>query len=287
MVIVELSGGLGNQMFQYALYLKLKSLGKDVEIDTSLCNSQDASRYQKLADAFGIELEPIPVKEANRIRGFAVGGSKVVNLFYRLTKSKKITIYEDKIDDYQDCIFELDDVLLSGYWQSEQYFASIKDEIKKAFTFHYISDENQKLAQKMCDENSVSIHIRRTDYLNDTNRLIYGDICTENYYENAIKYMRSHLDSPIFYVFSDDVEWIKNSSIITDDMIIVENNNYDKSYQDMFLISSCKNNVIANSTFSWWGAYLKTNVGLVVCPSRWLNNHDVIDNIVCANWVRI
>lgn len=287
MIIVELSGGLGNQMFQYALYLKLKSLGKEVVIDASMLLSKGAMRHPELSGAFDIDLDTISISEMNRIRGYAIDGGKLTNAFLHFVRNRKYAIYRDGFTTFQDIVFNLDNVVLSGYWQSEKYFADISSVIRERFWFRDITEENLALAKRMKTEDSVSIHIRCTDYFEGRNGEIYGNICTQDYYQRAIQYIREKVQNPRFYIFTDDKEWVNEHFAIEDDMMIVANNGGKASYQDMYLISSCKNNIMANSSFSWWGVYLKAGKGIVVCPNKWLNHCDVMDNIVCENWIRM
>ena len=132
----------------------------------------------------------------------------------------------------------------------------------------------------------MSIHVRRGDYLDPVNSRIYNGICTVDYYQRAIRYMQEHMQDPEFYFFTDDPQWVKQN-LYQDGMTVVEHQKTDPNYADMFLMSQCKGHIIANSTFSWWGAWLDSKEErVVVSPTRWLNNHEV-DNTICDWFIKI
>ena len=157
----------------------------------------------------------------------------------------------------------------------------------KDFSF---SEEVKKKNKDMCcqlqQENSVSVHIRRGDYLTAENKRIHGNICTEEYYNNAMTYMREKTENPRFYIFTDDLQWAREK-YKGEDITIVDGNRDHSSYVDMFLMSQCKHNIVANSTFSWWGAWINANPDkLVLAPPKWLNNFEEAQ-VACADWVII
>lgn len=141
-----------------------------------------------------------------------------------------------------------------GYWTSYKYFEDIMQDIRRDFTFIPVLDvANQKLSNMIQSCNSVSLHIRRGDYLLEKNTM-YRGICTEGYYENAIKYVQANVDNPFFFVFSNDIEWCRKN-VRVDNVVFVDINHGVDSYKDMQLMSICKHNIIANSTFSLWGDF--------------------------------
>ena len=285
MIVIEASGGLGNQMFQYALYKKLEILNKEVVLDTSFFRSGQDLRKLEI-DIFDLQYRQITDREAASIRGYGYQDRVIDKIKHRFRPSK-YKIYNDQIERYQPEIFEMDKVYLSGYWQSEKYFKDIREIILSEFNFPQKAKE--KTAQSCAElsaENSVSIHIRRSDYLSEQNRRVYGNICTEQYYQNAINYIEQHVENPKYYIFSDDLEWVSNHFKGNQYSIVDENRGKD-SYVDMYLMSQCKHNIIANSSFSWWAAWLNTNSEKkVLAPKRWFQNHDK-ENIVCDDWIRI
>ena len=285
MIVIEASGGLGNQMFQYALYKKLESMGKDVVMDTSFFRSKQNLRELEIG-VFGVQYKSITDKEAAYIRGYGYQDKIIDKIKYKL-KPSKMKIYRDTIESFQTEVFETDNVYLCGYWQSEKYFKDIRNIILEEFSFPLETRERfEDLCKQMQEENSVSIHIRRSDYLTEQNAKVYGNICTEKYYENAIAYMDMQIENPHYYVFTDDLEWTRGY-FKGEQYTIVDENRGKDSYADIYLMSQCKHNVIANSSFSWWGAWLNANPSKkVMAPKKWFHNHEKED-IVCEDWIRI
>lgn len=287
MILIQVSGGLGNQMFQYALFLKLKSLGKSVKLDLSYYKQINCNRNLEL------EIFPISLREdeATQNELQMVGREKIKDKLLRyITLGKysgQFKIYRDKIGIYQPDIFEMDNVYLEGYWQNEQYFNDIEFIIRKTFVFSEDLDySNRHLLENMRKENSVSIHVRRGDYIDIANQGVYGEICTKGYYKNAIDYINKNVEEPHYYLFSDDIDWVRGN-LYQEGMTIVANNRNGASYKDMFLMSQCKHHIIANSTFSWWGAWLsESEKNIVVAPVRWFQNHETTD-IICKRWVQV
>ena len=284
MIIIEISGGLGNQMFQYALGQKFISMGKEVKYDLSFYNDRVQTLRQFELDIFDLDC---PVASNSELSRFGKGNSLKSRLKQKIGWDKE-KIYEENLDlGYQPRIFELDDIYLSGYWQSELYFKDIREQILSIYRLpEEMNEKSRKFLLRIKEDNSVSIHVRRGDYLNKENYRVYGGICTNCYYKKAIEYMRKSIDNPKFYIFTNDSEWAK-MQFKENDMEVVECNNRNNSYLDMFLMSSCKANIIANSTFSWWGAWLNSGQEkLVIAPKKWFNNHEIND-IVCESWIKI
>lgn len=278
MIIIEMSGGLGNQMFQYALYLKLKGMGKDVCLDISNYNRHSERRFE--LDVFDLQMRFIQLPRPESIK----------KIWLKLNGIRKI--YHDKIGIFQPQVYELDDVYLRGYWQNEYYFADISDEIREAFSVkNRISQINKSIVTKMQQHNSVSVHIRRGDYLNSQFENIYGNICTLEYYKKAISYIYNTISRPHFFFFSDDTKWVREHisefGAAEDQILLIDENYENNSFLDIYLMSNCKHHIIANSTFSWWGAWLgKNDDKIVVAPSKWFHNHETTD-IICTGWIKI
>lgn len=285
MIVIEASGGLGNQMFQYALYKKLESMNKDVAFDTSFFRSKQKLRELEIG-VFDVQYKSITDTEAAYIRGYGYQDTIIDKIKYKL-KPSKYTSYVDTIESYQPKVLEMDNVYLCGYWQSEKYFKDIRHIILEEFTFPVeVRKRTQELCEQMKRENSVSIHVRRSDYLTEQNAKVYGNICTEKYYENAIAYIEIQIENPYYYVFTDDLEWARGY-FSGNNYTIVDQNRGKDSYADMYLMSQCKHNIIANSSFSWWGAWLNQNPDKqVLAPKKWFHNHDK-EEIVCQDWIRI
>lgn len=286
MVIVEVTGGLGNQMFQYALYRRLKQMGKDAALDLSFYKTKQSLRRFEL-DIFQVPYEIAPKREILKLRGNVSNACRVERMITgRIYRNKKI--YTEDLDQgYQPVVFDLDPCYLSGYWQNEKYFRPIREELLREFQFPKCAEsDNQDILENIRKSNAVSVHVRRGDYLHAANSRLYEGICTKDYYRRAIAYMKDNLENPVFYFFTDDPEWTKRH-LCQEGMIVVQHDIGKPDYYDMYLMSQCKAHILANSTFSWWGAWLDSNEDKVVMsPTRWLNGHD-IPNAICDWFVKI
>lgn len=275
-----LSGGLGNQMFQYAAYLSLKLSGKDVRLDTSLYNVRSMHNGFELNRVFDIKDKVI-----NR-------GHPYVDFLRAILKYRKSWCCLEEPGIYTD-LAACNKLIIKGDWQSEKYFLQIEKEVRTTYTFNGIDFNNETLAERMLKQNSVSIHVRRGDYYNiPENAKLFANICNEEYYKNAIKIICSKVESPVFYAFSNDVPWLQsffsNLDMDINYHIITSNKGMD-SYKDMYLMSRCRHNIIANSSFSWWGAWLNDNPEkIIIAPKEW-NHRDpqTYKNLIPKQWRQI
>ena len=282
MVIVRLQGRLGNQMFQYALIKSLQASGKEVYIDSNMLKYDNNYNELGLFPLVGKEIQEATTDMVCKL------GDCNKSFFHKVKRKtlgyKKTHILERGYAYYDD-VFKMDDVYLEGYWQTERYFKAIENEIRHVFIFPEITDEANKCLQaEMQSCNSISMHIRRGDYLNAKNAPVHGNICTVTYYENAIDYMKEHVENPRFYIFTDDAKWAREQYQDREMFVVVDQNHGDQSYRDMQLMGCCKHNIIANSSFSWWGAWLNDNKDkIVVAPPKWFNT-DKTPDIWCEGW---
>lgn len=176
-----------------------------------------------------------------------------------------------------------DNVILEGYFQSEKYFIENKESITGDINLCNIVDKNSdridKYLKAILNCEAVCVHIRRQDYCNTA-----FEVCTEEYYKKAIEMMNNMVNQPFYFIFSDDIEWSKKALENFDNMLFVENN---KDFEDLFLMTQCKNFIMSNSSYSWWGQYLSRNQGkIVIAPSKWMKT-DFPKDIYQDNWVRI
>jgi hypothetical protein len=174
-----------------------------------------------------------------------------------------------------------------GGWHNEGYFSAIKDKVKSEFTFRIPEDpENLQHIHKITSTNSVSIHIRRGDYLNAANINLFGDVCNRAYYEKAIELIKTEVINPHFFIFSNDFSWVK-ANLHLENVTYITSNVGEDSWKDMYLMSLCKHNIVANSTFSWWGAWLNNNTNkIVISPSRFLKG-DEFSDIYPKQWIKL
>lgn len=290
MNIIRMTGGLGNQMFQYALYLKLCSMGKKVKFD-DMTEYEEADARPVMLWVFGIDYQRASRKEINEITD---GFLKLSHRIRRKLFGRKSLEYHEKDCNFDHQVLEREPAYLTGYFQSEKYFKDIEDQVRSAFVFsdHILKELKDEERQRLNGylsriENSVSVavHVRRGDYL--TTDQVYGGICTEDYYRRAIVTVLERFPDAVFYVFSNDLPWVRAwipglcrelNCLEEDRFVAVEGTTEDTGYLDMFLMSRCKHYILANSSFSWWGAWLNPSGDkLVTAPSKWFNNQDCRD----------
>lgn len=280
MIIIRFQGGLGNQLFQFALYERFKELGIEVKADISdYCNGREKRSFE--LEKLGIKLE---VASKAELHYFYANNSNIYDRIARYLWGANKYIKE-KNDIFQPEILKLKEGYLSGYWQSEKYFSDIKERIRNTICFKGVNTERISLqVDKMKAEESVSIHVRMGDYLSQES--VYGNICTREYYRRAVSYILENTNNPIFYIFSDEVDKAIQMLGINNYQLIVDNRG-SESYKDMYIMSQCKHHIIANSTFSWWGAWLDDNGDkIVIAPPKW-NQLCKANEICVEDWIII
>ncbi len=259
MIIIEVAGGLGNQLQQYALYKKFQSLGKEVRLDISWFREENQSRMLakrelELNYFEGLEYKICTLKEKEKLAG---GGGRAGKLRRKLLPFTIHHMREERI--YHPELLSYSDMYISGYFACEKYYADILPKLRESIRFPQSSNPlNYALAEEMKSCNSVSMHIRRGDYLDDKNREMFGGICTEEYYEQAIKMIKEEVPDARFYIFSDAAAYVKGK-YQGEDYTVVDINHGRDSFYDIWLMSNCRHNICANSTFSFWGARLNEN----------------------------
>ena len=287
MVIVQLSGGLGNQMFEYALYLRLKAEGRQVKIDDSTCYGHEGERPLQLGRVFGVTYDRASEEE---IRRMTDSFPDPVSRIRRKLLGRKNLSYREADVNFDPEVLKKEPALLEGCFQSERYFAPVADQVREAYCFRKerlrLSDQAEKLSERISDSVAVSVHVRRGDYLDASHGGMYTGICTEGYYQKAMERIRKSVPDAVFYVFSNDTDWAK-AHFVGKDCVVAEGGTEDTGYQDMYLMSLCQHHIIANSSFSWWGAWLGRNPEKkVIAPDRWLNGTECRD-IYTENMIRI
>ena len=284
MIVIKVHGGLGNQMFQYALYYSMKKKGIDAYLDTEtffLNNTKDFLAYH--LDIFDIHYDEMPKGVfSNYIRD----ENNLIHKFIRRLPFFPGYYGEKETSKFDPNVFSLKgNKYLEGYWQSSKYFEDSIDELKSVFTYKGdFSDTNINYRDEMINSESVSIHIRRGDYLKLPQ---YQNICSEDYYLRAINYIKTIVHSPVFFVFTNDIEWSKQFFRDNSEKVIfVTGNDVQHSYMDMILMSYCRHHIMANSSFSWWGSMLSHNktTGITIAPQKWINNAPTPD-IWCSSWI--
>lgn len=284
MNIIWIDGGLGNQMFQYALALKLESLGRQVKIDVTKYAEHHVHNDFELDKVFGISC---PFARIEEIKKLGYRKANHWTEFLKKTPFGKKTIYNNESYAYDQNVLRMDGYYLEGYWQSEKYFFDIKEKILETYRFPGFSTELQRQYAEQIENNcSISVHIRRGDYLNYP---YLQNICTPEYYKNAMKYFRKRYpENARFYIFTNDLPWAEENFGEKDCCFVKGNSGVD-SFRDMQLMSLCKHNIVANSSFSWWGAWLNQNPDkIVIAPEKWINSSsDETIDVIPDNWIKI
>lgn len=285
MIITKLNGGLGNQLFQYSFGRYLSEKNKDIlKLDIQGLEKTTKDTQRKfLLNKFNISSsigEPTEIKKMKYPFGF----------LSKIKRGLDVKIFRKFYINFEPKLLTLKgDVYLAGFFQSENYFKEIESIIRKEFT---LKDPLSPSAQTYADQitqiqDAISIHIRRGDYVSNSSANKYFGTCDLTYYERAISKIKESITSPNFFIFSDDIEWVKEHLKI-EGAVYVSNPNLSE-YEELILMSYCAHNIIANSTFSWWGAWLNQNPNkIVIAPQKWLNT-DISKqpDIVPSTWIKI
>lgn len=290
MVIIRNTGGIGNQMFIYALYFHLQKQGYSCKIDMNSFVQKLNHEETRLADIFSnINFEEAVIGEINSV------ADNNLSLFSRIRRKffwhKKTHVKNHNLTYIKLNLNSNSDFYLDGYWQSEKYFKENEASIRGVFSFpKFVSERNLNLQKRILSNNSISIHIRKgVDYQSSS----FSNACGSKYYQDAIRLIKEKINNPMFYIFTDNIEWTLNNLNLSD--CTYEHINWNSfigtnCYLDMQLMSLCKHNIIANSTYSWWGAWLNQNENATkIGPKEWLNKKSRynIDDIIPSNWLKI
>ena len=290
MIISRLKDGLGNQMFQYAVGKSLSLLkGDELFLDSSWYE-RDAPRQYGLA-AFNISAKPLGgwLKICiNQLRRKHCACLRALLQACRIPFGFKLIVdikkgFDDRLTKASGNIY------LDGYWQSECYFKGIRDIILREFTFKNAPDPlNSAMLASISQGNAVCVHVRRGDYLSTTNQGIHG-LCDLDYYRRATEYIRSQVSNPSFFVFSDDPQWVETNFPGVKQLTAVTHNVGCKDLEDLRLMMNCRHFIIANSSFSWWAAWLaQSSDKIVVAPKRWHVSAKLSDkDLIPERWIRL
>lgn len=283
MDVVMIFNGLGNQMSQYAFYLAKKHLNPEVKY---CCLDNDHNGYE-LDRLFGIRKKSkyqsfhkkLKLIGESRRNKFARAIRKFLNWFgINFIIEQQDYKYQSKLLESQS-----GNNIYIGGWHNFRYFDYIRAEIIQTFTFNnrLLNKHSVRILEEIRSKNSVAIHIRRGDYLKAENSG-FADICTEQYYKTAIAKTLNMINAPHFFIFSNDPQWVAEHYKLQSFTIVDCNSGVD-SWMDMYLMSQCKGLIIANSTFSWWAAYL-SNANFIIRPPKFNQNPSSAE-IYPTNWV--
>jgi hypothetical protein len=292
MIVVQLQGGLGNQMFQYAFARALSAHYEvPMEFDLSFLNKR-AEGYTQRSFSLEVFSLPIPVASIKTIQLFDNAMAK--DLSSRIKRafisSKNITHYEIGFPFQSVKYSPNQNNRYIGFWQSEKYFDSIREIITKDFAFPRDSSEQANAMRfriSSCD--SISLHIRRGDYITNRSASQFHGSCSSEYYYKAVQEISVGLTNPELFIFSDDPNWVRQNLKFDLPSHIIDFNSGDRSHFDMDLMSCCAHHIIANSSFSWWGAWLNTKMDKrVIAPRKWFNDAAVeTHDLIPSKWQQI
>lgn len=295
MIAIRLMGGLGNQMFQYATARALANhRNTELFLDKvwfEHINQVDTPRHYELdcfaADQRFLPKRLSPVLESDHFYHGKFGKFKL-KVNQKTHRSQLIVFQEKKFNFDKQVLLQPDNTYLIGYFQSEKYFANIRDLLLKDFNLIAEPDNHNKaLLKKIASSQSVSLHVRRGDYVSNKDANKFHGTKGHDYYDEAIKLVAKKIKKPTFFVISDDPEWCKQNIKLSYETVYVDNNSVGS--EDMRLMRSCRHNIIANSSFSWWGAWLNENPDkIVIAPSQWFDDPTVnTSDVIPGSWQKI
>ena len=286
MVIVRLIGGLGNQMFQYALgrALALRH-GVPVKLDIGgfeqykvhgycLNRLRIVEQYARPDEVRAIKLPGALPRILNRLFGLAPNGWVREAAFH----------FDPTVMVLRPPLY------LEGYWQSEKYFAAVRDVIRGEFTIRdSLNSQNRAVEERISNCNSVALHVRRGDYVSNPRTNAVHGVCGVEYYQRAAQLIGERIPRPEFFIFSDDPEWAKANLRLSFPSTVVNLNDASRSHWDLHLMSRCRHQIIANSSFSWWAAWLNGEASkIVIAPRRWFKQSDAnTADLIPAGWLRV
>ena len=286
MIVVGLKGGLGNQLFQYALGRRLSmEHGCPLILDDRALHSDPLRNFA--LNQFQIN-QPLAKPLSYPLHGV---GAHLNPLYRLLPFTQSVTMANEKGFAFDPQVLEYDSgTYLNGYWQSERYFLPIRQTLLTDLVLAKpLSTEQSKLAEQIRGINAVSLHIRRGDYVSDSTTNSYHGLCDLNWYHRAVEIIAHDVSNPHFYIFSDDYEWATKNLQLSHPTHFIEPQKDGYESIDMHLMSLCQHNIIANSSFSWWGAWLNQNLQKrVIAPANWFANapHDTRD-LIPTSWQRL
>jgi hypothetical protein len=291
MIIVRLMGGLGNQMFQYAVGRNLAlSNSTDLKLDISHYSQQPLGSHEAVRnfdlDVFNINGSVATNEEVMRLAGRS--RFDLVNKVLRKVLGPRSSHFVERTYLYDPDVLKLpDNTYLDGYFQTEKYFCDIEEIIRTDFTFKdEMSLKAMKIVRQIDASNSVCVHVRRTDFLTNS---AFG-VQDVDYFERAEKIISSRVSEPKYFVFSDDIEWCQHNLSFQSETIFVDEDFGPRKFRDdLRLMVQCKNYIISNSSFAWWAVWLnQIRDNIVIAPKTWVQHPDYpSDDLIPLTWLRV
>jgi hypothetical protein len=288
---MRLQGGLGNQLYQYAVGRAVaQHLGRPLLLDKRTIEPEAPARHYDLG-AFAVQEHFVSRHQAWCTRW--VSSMTFSRAFQRVwLPAREYKMIRESITSYDESIFKrhAGPIILQGYWQSYRYFERCADLIRREFQFKPQADaRNQAMMAEMQNTNSVAVHVRRGDYVSNAFFNKTMGVCSMEYYQAGASHIAQNVKSPRYYVFTDDPDWAKKNFNLPGEVQVVDHNLGKADYEDLRLMSSCRHLIIANSSFSWWAAWLAGYPHkIVVAPKQWFQSETWADvDRVPAAWVRL
>ena len=292
MIVVNVIGGLGNQMFQYAAGQALaQTKGQPLLLD--ICSFADYRLHNgfELARVFIGPFVLAQKQDIRRMLGWRAWSfaRRVLMRRHMAWARGKSFVLEPHFHYWEGLFAVPEDCHLAGYWQSESYFKHIETTIRQAFVFkHPLTGKNAEVAAQIAKGNAVSLHIRRGDYAKDPKTHVTHGLLPLSYYQMAVMRVTQAIGNPRFFVFSDDIDWARKNLRLDSLCEFIDHNQGIDSYRDMQLMSLCDHHIIANSSFSWWGAWLNTRAEkIVIAPKKWFANRLDTQDLYPQGWVKL
>lgn len=290
MIITQLLGGLGNQMFQYALGRALSARhATNLKLDTASFETYRLRTYA--LRHFNIVAEEISPTELRELGLVQKAGTRVGRFVARMLRPPTIAVIDERSFEFDPAVLEAPArCYLRGYWQSPKYFAAIEPTIRQELTCREAPDgENGRAAERISNSCSVSVHVRRGDYVESATTNRFHGVCSPAYYRAAEDHLRLQLPDARLFVFSDDPDWAEQNLRFVSPATFFRHNGPGRDYEDLRLMSLCKHHIIANSTFSWWGAWLCRNPGkIVIAPQNWFREAgQSTRDLIPDTWIRL
>lgn len=286
-------GGLGNQMLQYAAGFALaERLKTDLLLDLSFYETQHlhAGLTPRQYELHWLGIQAQVCDETTRKRfekpPFYQKIGRMLGILPHFTRWNEPHFhYHPRWETLKGNVY------LNGYWSSEKYFKEYRKTLKHIFlqqTSH-LDSQNEGIVQSMKNTESVSIHVRRGDYLTNASAAAFHGVCSPRYYQDALAYLKKKLGDQVkLYVFSDDPDWVKDHLFQGESFTLLRHNSGSDSYKDLLLMACCKHHIIANSSFSWWGAWLGDEDGMQIAPSQWFLDQTIqTQDLYPTSWIRL
>ena len=291
MILVELMGGLGNQMFQYAAGRALAErfqVPLKIDISWFAINQGDTQREYAL---YPFHIQGAIASKADRKAFIKTTNScnRLWQLWSRYFGSEKNVFRENQFSFNPEFLQVKPPLYLKGYWQSERYFMDVADIIRTEFHVQSLSEASQRISEKIKDTTAVSLHVRRGDYVANPAAQQFHGCCSIDYYRRAIRYLQREFSQLHFFIFSDDLPWSRENLIIDAPVDYVEVNRGATPHEEIELMRTCTHHIIANSSFSWWGAWLNNKKEkIVIAPQRWFANRAIdTKDLIPQSWIRL